>query len=138
MDLEKWFKETVEEVKDTFEYKLEGYKIEIALKMVEKMEEKGINRTELARRLGVSSPFVTKILRGTNNFTLATLLRICEVLGLELKIELEAAAEVAAKKATKIEDNSSQDNLELERETTKTIKEIPGQLIDFEKLRSAA
>jgi len=37
------------------------------------LEEQGVSRAELARRIGKSSAFVTKLLRGNNNFTLRTL-----------------------------------------------------------------
>ncbi len=37
------------------------------------MHEQAVSRAELARRIGKSPAFVTKILRGDNNFTLRTL-----------------------------------------------------------------
>lgn len=37
------------------------------------MHEQEVTRADLARRIGKSSAFVTKILRGDNNFTLRTL-----------------------------------------------------------------
>lgn len=37
------------------------------------LEEQGVSRAELARRIGKSPAFVTKLLRGDNNFTLRTL-----------------------------------------------------------------
>lgn len=37
------------------------------------LEEQNVSRTELARRIGKSPAFVTKLLRGDNNFTLRTL-----------------------------------------------------------------
>lgn len=37
------------------------------------MHEQRLTRAELARRIGKSSAFVTKVLRGDNNFTLRTL-----------------------------------------------------------------
>ena len=37
------------------------------------MDEQQISRSELARRIGKSPAFITKLLRGNNNFTLRTL-----------------------------------------------------------------
>ena len=37
------------------------------------LEEQNVSRADLARRIGTSSAFVTKLLRGDNNFTLRTL-----------------------------------------------------------------
>lgn len=37
------------------------------------LQDRGVSRSELARRIGKSPAFVTKLLRGDNNFTLRTL-----------------------------------------------------------------
>lgn len=53
------------------------------------MERKGISRSELARRLGTSPAYVTKILRGNANFTLATMVKLARALGADLRVGLE-------------------------------------------------
>lgn len=53
------------------------------------MEQQGISRSELARRLGSSPAYVTKILRGNTNFTLATMSRLSRAVGADLRIQLE-------------------------------------------------
>jgi len=52
------------------------------------MERAGISRSELARRLGASPAYVTKILRGNANFTLDSLARIAYSLGGEFRFHL--------------------------------------------------
>lgn len=52
------------------------------------MEREKISRAELARRLGTSPAYVTKVLRGKANFTLATLARIAYALEGEFKFQL--------------------------------------------------
>ena len=52
------------------------------------MEREKISRAELARRLGTSPAYVTKVLRGKANFTLATLARIAYALEGEFKFRL--------------------------------------------------
>jgi transcriptional regulator with XRE-family HTH domain len=49
------------------------------------MEKRGMQRSELARRLGTSPAYVTKILRGEANFTLESLARIALALGGEFQ-----------------------------------------------------
>jgi transcriptional regulator with XRE-family HTH domain len=44
-----------------------------------------VSRSELARRLGTSTAYVTKILRGDVNFTLQTMVRLARALGAEVK-----------------------------------------------------
>ncbi len=52
------------------------------------MELQDVSRSELARRLGKAPSFITKLLRGTNNFTLTTLADIMRVLDRSLNIEV--------------------------------------------------
>jgi transcriptional regulator with XRE-family HTH domain len=57
------------------------------------MERRGISRSELARRLGASPAYVTKILRGDANFTLASMAKLAAALEAELEIGLSATRE---------------------------------------------
>ena len=45
------------------------------------MQDQGITKTDLARKMGKSPAFVTKIMSGTNNFTVSTIADIFFVLG---------------------------------------------------------
>jgi plasmid maintenance system antidote protein VapI len=49
------------------------------------MKEQGINRTELAKRMGIGSPRVTAMLNGSSNFTLETLIRAAHAVGATLQ-----------------------------------------------------
>jgi transcriptional regulator with XRE-family HTH domain len=44
------------------------------------MEEKKVSRAELARRMGTSRAYVTKLLDGNANFTLATMVKVAMAL----------------------------------------------------------
>jgi transcriptional regulator with XRE-family HTH domain len=48
------------------------------------MKEQGINRTQLAERMGVGSPRVTAMLNGSSNFKLETLIRAANAVGATL------------------------------------------------------
>ena len=52
------------------------------------MERLGVTRAELARRLGTSAAYVTKILRGNANFTLASLARLARALDSEITLHM--------------------------------------------------
>jgi plasmid maintenance system antidote protein VapI len=78
------------------------------------MEEKQISRADLARRLGTSRAYVTKLLDGNANFTLATMVKLAMALdgALHLHIadrraatrwydEMPAEGEAAETKATR-------------------------------------
>jgi len=49
------------------------------------MKEQGINRTQLAKRMGVGSPRVTAMLNGSSNFTIETLIRAANAVGATLQ-----------------------------------------------------
>ncbi len=49
---------------------------------------KGVSKSELARRLGKSPAYITKVFRGDTNFTLATMIRLVRALGGRLHIHV--------------------------------------------------
>jgi len=83
-----WFKKELERARDTFDYKLEGLELDVTEKILQIMEEKGVSRSELAARLGVSKAAVSKLLNNGSNMTLKRLLSIAEALGQELRVNL--------------------------------------------------
>ncbi len=70
------------------EYWIAGLEIEFTEELCRVMEEQGVSRAELARRVGTSAAYITKILRGTTNFSLATMAKLARALGMELRISL--------------------------------------------------
>ena len=81
-----WLKNKLEELKDDFEFSLEGFILRLTEDICKRMEQKNMNRTDLAQRLNVSRPTVTKILNGRSSFTLRTLVSIADALEYELEI----------------------------------------------------
>ena len=70
------------------EYWAAGLEIEFTEELCRVMEERGISRAELARRAGTSAAYVTKVLRGSTNFTLATMAKLARALGMEVRLHL--------------------------------------------------
>ncbi|HQC52607.1 MAG TPA: helix-turn-helix transcriptional regulator [Lentisphaeria bacterium] len=62
------------------DYWLEGVKIEFTEQMLAQMDALSISRKDLAQRLGVSPAYITKILRGSTNFTLKSMVGIARAL----------------------------------------------------------
>ncbi|WP_160142011.1 helix-turn-helix domain-containing protein [Nitrincola tapanii] len=56
------------------------------------MEDLSVSKVELARRLGKSRAYISQMLKGSRNMTLASLSDICFALGLEPRIELHSEA----------------------------------------------
>ena len=76
----KGFSELYAEAERHEEYWIAGAILEITESLVREMQRQGLTRTELAERLGTSPAYVTKLLRGKANFTLATMVRLARAL----------------------------------------------------------
>ncbi|MBE0416532.1 MAG: helix-turn-helix transcriptional regulator [Coriobacteriia bacterium] len=70
------------------EYRLQMLVLAISDRVHERLRQMGIPRAELARRMGVSRPMVTKLLAGDSNFQLRTLLRMADALDMDLVVGL--------------------------------------------------
>jgi len=83
------FNELFEGVEETLAYKTEAAVLEFTEELVARMECMGVSRTGLARKIGCSPAYVTKILRGGTNFTLETMVKIADVLGCKIRTHLQ-------------------------------------------------
>ena len=83
-----WFQKLHDEFKDDPEYRLDGLKFEIGEEICKNLRITEMSRADLATKLGTSRAYITKILDGNTNFTLATLDRIAAALGCNLGIRL--------------------------------------------------
>ena len=88
MKANKWFTEKLESFRDDIDFRTEEVILELTDKISEIMAREGVNRSELASRLGVSKAFITKLLNGNANLTLRTLVSIATALGCDLSIYL--------------------------------------------------
>lgn len=88
MSTEKWFKDKLEAFWEDAEFYAEELILDLTEQVVVAMEELGINRTELAARMGVSKAFITKLLRGNTNITLKTMASLARSLGCNVNIDI--------------------------------------------------
>ncbi len=81
------------------EFLAEGLSIAIIENALKVMKQKGINRADLAREMGVPKSQVSRIFNAPPNLTLLSIARIAVALGVEpqalLKTELAAEKEAA-------------------------------------------
>lgn len=80
-------------------YQIDRLKVEISERIYNAMTQQDVSNAELARRLGKSRAYVTKLLRGTTNFTLESLVRISRALSCEVEFELISKAPKAKARA---------------------------------------
>jgi transcriptional regulator with XRE-family HTH domain len=81
------FAKLFEHFEQSESYHLDAAKVEISEQIYLAMEQQGVSKAELARRLGKSRAYVTKILQGSTNFTLESLVRIARALDCQLDLQ---------------------------------------------------
>ena len=86
------FPELFAQAEEHADYWVAGAILEFTEGVVREMERQGVTRTELARRLGATPAYVTKILRGKANFTLETMVRLARALDVRLHVQLAPEA----------------------------------------------
>jgi transcriptional regulator with XRE-family HTH domain len=88
MKTEQWFDRLIDKYKEDREFRLEGLILDFTEKIVSKMEEMKITRAELAKRLGVSKAFISKLLNGNPNLTIKSMMSIADALGCDLSLDI--------------------------------------------------
>jgi transcriptional regulator with XRE-family HTH domain len=84
------FEDLYRDAEEHDDYWVAGLIHDFTEELVKRMEKARITRAELARRLGSSPAYVTKILRGNGNFTLTTMVRLARAVGMEVRLDLVA------------------------------------------------
>lgn len=83
------YDEWLKEAEQHDDYHTEGAILEFTEDLVRTMKRKGVSRTQLANKLGKKPAYITKMLGGENNFTLATMVKVARALDMQLKVGLE-------------------------------------------------
>ncbi len=74
------FANLFESLEQSDTYHVDGAKLEISEQIYLAMEQQGVSNAELARRLGKSRAYITKVLQGNVNFTIESLVKIARAL----------------------------------------------------------
>lgn len=83
------YRRMFEEAEQSVTYWAEASIVEFTEALWARMEEEGVSRAELARRLGTSKAYVTKVLGGNANFTLYSLAKLALAVGGKVRIGIE-------------------------------------------------
>ncbi|HEV7683114.1 MAG TPA: helix-turn-helix transcriptional regulator [Pyrinomonadaceae bacterium] len=73
-------------IEQTETFDIEGAKFDVSEHIFSMMERQGVSKAKLARRMGKSRPYVTRMLQGNANFTLESLVKIARALECRLDI----------------------------------------------------
>ena len=80
--------ELATKVRKTFAYKKAKLISDFTESFSRMMGRRGVNRAELARRIAVKPTYVTRILRGSTNFTFETMVKIADALDCSIDVRL--------------------------------------------------
>ncbi len=80
------FADLVERIQAGEAYPREAARHEISEQIFKKMRRGKVGKAELARRLGTSRSYVTRMLQGNGNFTLDKMADIARALGCEFEL----------------------------------------------------
>jgi transcriptional regulator with XRE-family HTH domain len=89
----KSFKELINEAKGRNTYWIASLILDFTEGLHKMMEVNGVSRSELARRLGVSPAYITKVLRGNVNFTLDSMVRLVRAAGGDVSLQVTPKAQ---------------------------------------------
>ena len=87
MSLRAKFSHLIEQAQQTPEYWRDIASTDFTRDLHKRMKEQGITHAELARRMGTSRPYVTKLLEGSN-FTLETMVKLAMALDGVLRVHI--------------------------------------------------
>lgn len=72
---------------------------EIALRMLNSMDEQHLTQRALAERMGCTQQYISKVLKGQENLSLETLVKIEDALGIELLVRTRKPTEYTEEEA---------------------------------------
>lgn len=84
----KSFKELLSEAKERDTYWAASIILDFTEGLHKLMEDNQVSRSDLARRLGVSPAYITKVLRGNVNFTVDSMVRLVRAVGGEVHVQV--------------------------------------------------
>jgi DNA-binding Xre family transcriptional regulator len=83
-----WIENYIDQNQYTVEFQTELSIIDLNEKIIAMMAQRKVNRVELAKRLGVSKAFVTKLLNGNPNMTIKTINALTLALDCQLYLDI--------------------------------------------------
>lgn len=86
--VKKTFKALIAKARERDSYRAAKVTLDFTEDLVRLMEQRGVSNAELAKKIGSSPAYVTKVLRGDTNFTIETMVRFARVLDGELCVHV--------------------------------------------------
>jgi transcriptional regulator with XRE-family HTH domain len=109
MPLSKQLKAFVDEAKQTDAYWVESAKLEFALALEQQRRAAGLSYADLAKKMGTSAAYISKVFRGDTNLTIESMVKLARATGgqLDARILVGDVAAKAYRRAAAVEPVSS-------------------------------
>lgn len=85
------FSDLLRDARARDEYWIEDAILQFTMQLHNLMQEQGLSKTELANRIQASQPYITRILKGQDNLTIATMVKLAKAVGATVQISLSRA-----------------------------------------------
>ena len=95
MTLSKKLKAFVDEAKQSDAYWVESAKLEFALALEQQRRAAGLSYADLAKKMGTSAAYISKVFRGDTNLTIESMVKLARATGGQLDARI-LVGEVAA------------------------------------------
>ncbi len=95
MNTQASFQNMLERSKKRDQFWVETAILEFTEEMAARINQLKVTNSQLAERLNVNPAFVTKLLRGKNNFTIETMVKLSRALDAELRVHMQPAVTVS-------------------------------------------
>lgn len=92
------FSQSVKEAKQHNDYWEFKARHRFAMQLLRALKSREISQSEFARRAGVSAGYVSRVLSGSENLSIRTLVKLCRALDLTLDIQVNPQAPVFQRK----------------------------------------
>lgn len=87
------FSDLIRDARTRDDYWIEDAILGFTVQLYALMKEKGMSQSDLAVKIGASQPYVARILKGKDNFTIATMVKLVRAVGARMQIVLREADE---------------------------------------------
>ena len=93
METKTWYEKGLLRAKSSFRFKLTYLENKVMETVVHEMNKKGISRTALADKMGVTKAYVSKLLNNGSNVTIKKLLQIGEAIDCNVNVSFSPKVE---------------------------------------------
>lgn len=82
------FADLWDELENDYVFRTEKNILDFTIRLSQLMKDRGVTKKELAERLDTSQAYITKVLRGNTNFTMASMTKLVQALDAKLDIQI--------------------------------------------------